>query len=363
MPQMPKMPRALPPLLLLLLLVASVILAACGGGGPASKGAPVASAPAEGARGAVVELRRWKNPQEIVRIGRGGVAMGPAGEPLAQKLFTRPERLEDVLHLSRTYAPFRAPSPRGELIFRGRGKAQAGPVERRMIREWARLVAAEAVAGRDGAAYGLFLAWHRGGPAGSCDDVTLFLTGEARASSCSWESEVRGRLAPEQLARLYGWFDRLKPFQSGGEEIGQIGSAQSRLIFAGEGSREPTREEMAELEALALALHRELAARRPASTARADAAVAPELERTAPGAAPKPRTAPARLLLPARPTAPTGSPRPVAVQIPAEPPLKALEAIEAPPPPPAARRSRPRPAAPEALPAPEALAPDILPPP
>jgi len=357
------MKRTLP-----IVLLAALALAACGGEDGAV-GTPAAARPAAEERGAVVELRRWQNPQEVVRVGRWGVAMGPAGEPLRRTLFTRPERLEDVLHFARTYAAFRTRTREGELAFRGRGTAKAGPVERRMIAEWARLVAAEAVAGRDGgAAYGLVLAWHQGGPAGSCDDVTLFLTGEARAGSCAWEAEIRGRLAPEQLARLYAWFDRLAPFQSGGEEMVPVGSEQSRLTFAGQGTQQPTREEVAELETLALALQRELAARRPASAASADGAAGADTAATA-GEPSAPGAPASRLLLPARPAAPTGSRQPVAVQIPEEPP--APEATPASPPipgpadsrPPRPPRPRPSQPADPGPPAVPAAPPDILPPP
>lgn len=245
-------------------LVALIGLAGCGGPEPAK--APPAAQEAK-VRPGTVELRRWQAPAERVVIEPGGVALGASGEPLTHYLFFSPDRSEDLQAFVRVYAPFRVSTTRGDLAFGGRGKVAADPAEQRMIVEWSRWVAAEVAAGRGGASYGLIFAWHRGGAVGSCDDLSVFLTGEVRASSCSWGDEVRGRLAAEPLARLYAWFDGLAPFQEGGEEgTGQI-REPSRLVFAGQGTKPATPGEIAAMRAFAPALHRELAARRPGAVA------------------------------------------------------------------------------------------------
>jgi len=248
----------------------------CGGPRPGEGISPSSGAsPAAGVRPGTLELRRWRGPAERVVIEPGGVALGPEGEPLAHYLFVSRDRQQDLGLFVRSYAPFRVTTPHGELAFGGRGTATAGPTERRMILEWARLAAVEVSAGRNASSYGLVFAWHRGGAVGSCDDLSVFLTGEVRASSCSWAGEVRGRLAPVELARIYGWFDGLAPFQESSEEgTGQI-REPSRLIFAGQGRREARREEIAEIRALAPALHRELAARRPGAVAEGERLLLP----------------------------------------------------------------------------------------
>ncbi|MFP5284247.1 MAG: hypothetical protein ACLGI9_00765, partial [Thermoanaerobaculia bacterium] len=231
----------------------------------------------------------------------------------------------DLRFFVRRYAPFRMAVPGGELVFRGRGRMLAGPVERRMIAEWARLVAVEA-GGSGSDAYGLVLAWHRGGSVGICDDVSVYLTGEVLASSCSWDEDVRGRLTPETLARVYDAFDRLAPFQTGGGEADLGGGTESRLIFAGRGKAEASQAEMTEIQALAPALFRELAARRPAAPV-----AAPQTEGTpAAGrkepekpAGPPPPVPPRLLLPPDRPAGPPTGPKTgaeVALQFPEEPP-------------------------------------------
>ncbi|HEY6551878.1 MAG TPA: hypothetical protein VI669_00900, partial [Vicinamibacteria bacterium] len=115
----------------------------------------------------VVDWQRWQNPATRIAIGIGGVAAGPAEGPLVPYLFLGPERGEDAHLFSRAYAPFRARLGRSELVFHGRGRVRPGPVEERMIVEWARRVAAEQAGGRSGGAYGLALSWHRGGSVGS----------------------------------------------------------------------------------------------------------------------------------------------------------------------------------------------------
>lgn len=315
--------------------------------GPAAAAGASASpeTPAQAQRkGALIELRRWKDPEDLVLIGRGGVLSGPAGGPLARSVFSSRERDEDLRSFVRAYAPFRMPVPGGVLMFHGKGRERPGPVERRMIAEWARLVAAEVAGGRAGSSYGLVLSWHRSGGTGICDDVTVYLTGEARAASCSWDHEARGRLAPATLARVYEWFDEMAPFQSGGGEEDLAGGTRSGLIFAGRGKREATPAETAQMKALPPALFRELSGRAPVPAPGAAAGVAsvppPPAVGTPAGLAPG-----TRLLLPPRPVVRTG-PRPgteIVLQFPEEPP--AIPVPEPPAPPPATA-PRPRPVPP-----------------
>jgi hypothetical protein len=297
----------------ILLLV--LVLAACGGEAPAGKAGEGSAAPATPPP-AGIELRRGKDPQELVRIGVRGVVIGPAEGRLQRKLYADPRRGDDVWYLLSTYAPFESKLPAGDLVFRGRGKVKPGPDERRMIFEWVRQVASEAAGGRSGAAYGLVIAWHQGGASGSCDDVVLYLTGEAVATACGWDREVRGRLDPAQLGRVYGWFDRVQPFQAGGEQGEDSlrpGSFETRLIFAGRGARPATAAEQEEIQSFTVSLFAELAARRRGAR--------PPAASAAPGKA-VPESTPAppaeRLLLP--PNAAVKPEEEILLKLPAEPP-------------------------------------------
>jgi hypothetical protein len=293
-----------PPALFLLLLG----LAACGREAPAGRPPAAGAHPAALASlpGGGIELRRGREPRELVRIGLRGVVIGTEGGLLEWKLFADPRRAAEAWSYLRVYAPFELHSTEGELTFHGHGTVTSGPTERRMILEWARRVAAEAAGVRAGDAYGLVLGYHQGGSAGLCEDVALYLTGEAVATACGWDGEVRGRLDPAPLGRIYDWYDRLQAFQTGGsepEEGPSPGKLPVRVIFAGRGAATATAAERDEIQSLAAGLFAELAVRRRGSAATAT-----------PGAPAAPP--PARLLLP-----PGGGPEaPEAVQLPEKPP-------------------------------------------
>jgi hypothetical protein len=309
---------------------------ACGGKGSPAALAGRPSRPAVVTAPAVaIELRRWTAPREVVRVGLQGVVIGPEAGPLAWKLFAAPRRADEVWYFLGTYAPFTGKAGPEEISFHGRGRTRAGAAEQRMIREWTRQVATEAVGGLGDAAYGLALAWHQGGASGICSDLTLSLPGEAVASGCGWPGEVRGRLDPASLSRVYAWFDRLKPFQSGAEEPEspggtRNGSLDTRVIFAAKGSHPASAAEEAEIRSFAASLFAELAARRPNP--------APVL--TALAGAP-PAEPPARFLLPANAASPKAEevplrfpekpPAPASARNAGSPPLAALPTSPPPP--------------------------------
>jgi hypothetical protein len=305
-------------------LLLSILLlgaAACGkgtaGSGPAARAGKARAAPA--APRIAIELRRGQEPRELVRIGTRGVIIGPSSGPLARKFFVDPRRADVVWYFLRTYAPFEAKTPEGEIVFQGQGKIKAGATEQRMIREWSRQVAAEAAGGRGGAAYGLVLAWHQGGSSLDCQDVAIYLAGEAVATSCGWDGEVRGRLEPGALGRVYDWFDRLQPFQEGGaqtEDSLRPGALETRLIFAGKGTRPAAAGEQADIQSFAARLYSELNARRPgAPPPAAPAAPATPQGKTPPAPVEPPAT---RLLLP--PGALNPRPQEIILQLPEKPP-------------------------------------------
>ena len=283
----------------------------------AASKAPSAPAPVFAGIGrVVVDWQRSLNPPIRVVLGVGGLADGPRQGPLVHYLYPEPGLAEAAHYLSRTYAPFRTRMANGEMVFYGLGRVRPSLVEQRMVVEWARRAAAALAGGIGGIgeSYGLALSWHRGASVGSCESVSVLLTGEAQAEACVWGAEpVTGRLQPAALSRVYDWFDTLGAFQE--SEMGVPGETEpARLVFAGRGTRGPTREETAAIETFAAALLRELAARRkggaPIPAPASAAPRAPEIE------------ALPRLLLPQE----TGSPSlpPLARLAPAVPPAPPL---------------------------------------
>jgi len=277
-----------------------------------------------------MELRRGTEPQELVRIGTQGVVIGPAGEKLTVELFAGPRRSDTAWYFLRTYAPFEMKSPQGNLVFHSKGRVTAGPVEKRMIFEWARSVAAEAADSRVTDTYGLVLAWHQGGSSGICRDVALYLTGDAVASACGWDKVVEGRLDPAVLPQVYDWFDRLKSFQAGaGDQDMRQGSLETRLVFAGNGNHQAGASEQAGMQSFGAALFSELAARREGAGPAPAATEAPLPKKTLSPAPPPP----SRLLLPSHPVL-SKVDQEIVLQMPDQPP---------PPPPGMGTTPRPRP--------------------
>jgi hypothetical protein len=263
---------------------------------PRQAGAPPAKLPADSPW--TVDWRRWRDPRERVLIGRGGIAMGPVAGPLQRYLFTEPERAREIAALARAYAPFRWRVGPEELVFHGRGRVRVGGVERRMILEWARQVAAEAAGVVPGSGYGLVLAWQIEGA--MCEEVSVYLSGEVRSGRCNSDGAIAGRLAPEPLGRLYTQFDRLRPFQAG-EEPETGSSDASRLVFTGRGGAAAGPAEIRAFQDLAAALHQEIVVRRPGYRPPVPAAPPEDPRNRRRRSAPPPAPAtppPARLLLP-----------------------------------------------------------------
>jgi len=315
------------------LLLLLMILGACGKvpkeNPPA---APARKGPAEAPLG--MELQRGQEPRERVWIGTRSVIIGPVAGPLARKFFVDPRRPDMVWYFLRTYAPFERKSPEWDLSFHGQGKARAGTTEQRMILEWARQTSSEAAGGHGGMAYGLALTWHQGGSSLDCQDVAVYLTGEAVATACVWDGEARGWLEPGALSRLYAWFDHLAPFQAGGgqtQESLRPGALETRLVFAGRGLRPATAPEETEIQSFGATLFAELAGRRNGAAPPPPPA-APGAPQGKPALAPAPAPPPpSHLLLP--PGALNPRPEEVVLALPEKPP--------APPQPPTQRPAAP----------------------
>jgi hypothetical protein len=221
------------------------------------------SAPAAQIGETVVE---WTAPDDqlckVAHIGTEGVAFGLCGGPLMGGHFGMPERLDDLAEFRSDFASFEADTPAGQITFTGEGDEEATPAQQRMIAEWARLVELEAYAGRSGASWGLALAWHReGGIAGFCDDLTVYVTGIAYASSCAGEQPAdlgQVRLDAEPLEEIYRWVDSLAPFEYEQTDPAVADAMTIRMVFSGAGEEPAPAEQIAEIENFAGLLYVEI---------------------------------------------------------------------------------------------------------
>ncbi len=191
-------------------------------------------------------------------FGAEWVAFGRCGGALIPGQYALPERAEALAYFVRTYAPFTAETPAGRVNFTGQGTVTATPAEQRLMAEWAQLAALEASLGRSGASYGLALTWHReGGIAGFCDDVSIYVTGEAYVSSCRGDQPRdlgRVRLNSSQLQDLYTWMDTLKGFEFSYTDPATADAMTVSLLFSGMGPAEAADADLQAMQALALDL-------------------------------------------------------------------------------------------------------------
>lgn len=250
--------------------MAAAALLACCAATPRSPAPPAADA----LRQAVIVWHRWERPAragEMVLVDPGGLLAGAAGAPLARRLFVERERVHELAAFARRWRPFTLRAADGELQFRGRGPAAAGAVEKRMVREWARMVAAETQPGTRAGVFGLALVWQRGDPqergGGGCAELQVWLAGTARTGLCTSEPAGRavpplrrpraGLVEPARMAALYRWIDELAPLQLAGAAEGRDGPP-ARLLLAAAGRRPAGAAERRAVEAFAAALHAEL---------------------------------------------------------------------------------------------------------
>jgi hypothetical protein len=202
-----------------------------------------------------------ESPCQTAQFALDGMAWGTCDGPLLAALFAMPERAQELAEYTQRYSNVTAETVAGSISLTGTGSTAPTPAEERMIAEWARLVALEASGGRSGASWGLIFAWHReGGIAGFCDDLTVYVTGVAYATSCRGGAPQdlgRLQLDPTQLETVYGWVDQLQSFEYEQSDPATADAMTTQLIFSGAGSQEATEDEQAAILAFAEALFAE----------------------------------------------------------------------------------------------------------
>jgi hypothetical protein len=210
-------------------------------------------------------LVEWQGTDVTCRslvVGRDGVAFGPCGGLQVPGKLVNPERAAELEDFVATFAPFEGDTPAGAVIFHGTGQDTANPDEQRMIAEWARLVALEAESGRGGTSWGLVLAWHReGGIAGFCDDLTVYVTGQAYAASCRRDppaTVAQRRLTADELARIYGWVDTLAGWEYREGDLAVADGMLVTVVFSGAGDAAATESDQQAVATFAQALFTEM---------------------------------------------------------------------------------------------------------
>jgi len=151
---------------------------------------------------------------------------------------------EPVKHWLETFAPFEQDTPSGKVKFIGLGKRVGRPAaaiataaEQRAMAEWAKLQFEVAQAGRAGAAWGMAFGYHReGGIAGFCDDVAVYLSGEARISNCKGLNTTL-YLSASELDQLYAWIDELATVDYSHSDPATADAMKIVLTMPGQGKK------------------------------------------------------------------------------------------------------------------------------
>jgi hypothetical protein len=202
----------------------------------------LASAPQPEAEEAAIVWQEQDEGCSTAVIGLDGLAYGPCDGDLVSAVYASVDRLAELEYFLQTFASFEAETPAGTVIFRGQGEVQPSEAEQRAVAEWARLVFQEARAGRDSAAQGLALAWHReGGLTGICDDLEVYVTGFTYVMDCASQPPAKvghGFLTSEQLEQLYAWLSEYQTLEHEDFDAMAADGLGIRVLFNGAGEQQ-----------------------------------------------------------------------------------------------------------------------------
>lgn len=223
----------------------------------------------EGGHGIAILWKRGGETCQTASIGAQSVSYGPCNGPQTDGKLSDALRRQELAELVSTFQSFTAETKAGSVTFTGQGSAQATPDEQRSIAEWARLVYTELQAGRTSAAQGLIIGWHReGGIAGFCDDLAIYRTGFAYASSCKANQATdlgSARLTAEQLKQVFFWADTWENFEYDHTDPATADAMTIRLVFAGTGLGTANRSDQQAVATLSSNIYFSIAGGSPAS--------------------------------------------------------------------------------------------------
>jgi len=145
---------------------------------------------------------------EQMRYGMCGEAMLAA--PSRPTMWPNIKDQSQASYLKQTYAPFRADTIRGTLVFSGTGTLVASGAEQRAIAEWALYRWLEAEVTYLSADIGLGLGWQEKSPS-LCGGLWVYQTGLTVAWNCEGTEALGvGFLSATQLQQFYEWLDNGK---------------------------------------------------------------------------------------------------------------------------------------------------------
>lgn len=177
-------------------------------------------------------------PCRSAQISTSTLTFGACGMSQQPLKWQSPDHKAQYGYFTETYATFNADTPAGKLQFTGKGGCKASPSEQRAIAEWVQIVVEAAAGSGAGANAGLALSWHRqGGIAGFCDDLIIYRSGVAQASTCRGSARLLGTgyLSASQLDQLFAWLDGLKQFSQKSTDPAKADAMTTQLLLNGTG--------------------------------------------------------------------------------------------------------------------------------
>lgn len=189
----------------------------------------------------------WKsggNPCSALQIAGSLAAFGPCGSTPKVVPLPNPQRRAELDTFVKNYAAITTQTPIGEVILTGSGPVQPTPLQQRALAEWAQMVYLEVSSPDPMPNLGLALTWHReGGIAGFCDDLKIYRSGLAVATSCKGNQQLpvgTTWLSEAQLTPFFTWLDQLQTSDYKSTDPAVADAMTLTWMLSGTGKRAPT---------------------------------------------------------------------------------------------------------------------------
>ncbi len=189
----------------------------------------------------------WKSGDTncmLLQVREDKAAYGSCGGLLKVITLANPERIKELAAMVTMYSAFSAQTPAGQVSYFGNGSDAATPAQQRALAEWAQMVYLEVTSQTPISNLGLALTWRRvGGIAGFCDDLKIFRSGLAVATSCKASADQLPRrvwLKADQLLELYAWVDNLQTSDGKQSDSAVANSMTISWTLSGNGNAKPT---------------------------------------------------------------------------------------------------------------------------
>ncbi len=189
----------------------------------------------------------WKNGGTncfLLQVREDKAAFGACGGKLTLITIANPERIKELAAMIALYSTFSAQTPAGQVAYYGYGTAEATPAQQRAVAEWAQMLYLEVSSPAPAVNLGLALTWQRvGGIAGFCDDLKIYRSGLAVATTCKASADQPPRkiwLNADQLVQMYTWLDTLQTSDGKQSDSAVANSMTVTWTLSANGNRKPT---------------------------------------------------------------------------------------------------------------------------